>query len=287
MLFVPGNKPELIQKAVNTKADAVIIDLEDSVVEKEKDHAREIVRSLLGTGIFDNKQIFIRLNDRDSGYLQKEVEEFTHKDILGFLYPKVYDEAELNEFDKLLTEPETKSGFPKDRFKVIPLIETTSAIMNIHSICNASSRIIAVAFGSEDYLSDLCGKHDQPEHAFIFPRSIIANAARSTGIIPIDTLNIDVHDLEKLENKLHLTRILGFEGSLLLHPKEIEMAHRYYTPTDEEVEQAKKIIELSKEIDTGNRSVAIVDDMFIGPPLVRSATKLLKRYELIQQIKEL
>ncbi len=286
MLFVPGNRPDLIRKAVNSKADALILDLEDSVVESEKLFAREEIKKLLKADIFKNKQVFIRLNDIDSGLLEHELDELTHEFILGFLYPKVFESEEIIQFDELLQHYEKKGGFVKRNFKIIPLIETTAAVMNIQKICSSSTRIIAVAFGCEDYLSDLCGVHHDPEFALLFPRSMIANAARSAGIIPIDTLNIDVHNLEKLKKKLKITRILGFEGSLLLHPKEIELTNRYYTPSPEEIERAESIVTLSREIYNGNRSIAVIDGNFIGPPLVRSAQKLLDRYELIRQIEE-
>ncbi len=287
LLFVPGNRPDLIRKAVNSNADALIIDLEDSVVENEKHFAREEIKKLLNTDIFINKQIFIRLNDIDSGLLEHELDELTHESILGFLYPKVFESEEIIQFDELLHHYEKKGGFTERKFKIIPLIETTAAIMNIQKICSASPGIIAVALGSEDYLSDLRGLHHDDELALLFPRSMIANAARSTGIIPIDTLNIDVHNLEKLEKKLKLTRILGFEGSLLLHPKEIELTNRYYTPSPEEIERSEQIVALSEEIYDGKRSIAVIDGNFIGPPLVRSAKKLLARYEIIRQIEEI
>jgi len=287
LLFVPGNRPDLIRKAVNTKADALILDLEDSVVESEKHFAREEIKKLLKTDIFKNRQVFIRLNDIDSGLLEHELDELTHESILGFLYPKVYDSEEIKHFDELLQHYEKKGGFSERKFKIIPLIETTAAVMNIQKICCASPGIIAVALGSEDYLSDLRGLHHDDELALLFPRSMIANAARSTGIIPIDTLNIDVHNLEKLEKKLKLTRILGFEGSLLLHPKEIELTNRYYTPSPEEIERSEQIVALSEEIYDGKRSIAVIDGNFIGPPLVRSAKKLLARYEIIRQIEEI
>jgi len=286
MLFVPGNRSDLIRKAVTTKADALILDLEDSVVESEKCFAREEIKKLLKTDIFRNKQVFIRMNDIDSGLLEHELDELIHEYVLGFLYPKVYGSEEIIHFDELLRYYEKKGGFVERKFKIIPLIETTAAVMNIQNICSASQRIIAVALGSEDYLSDLRGLHHDEEFALLFPRSMIANAARATSIIPIDTLNIDVHNLEKLEKKLKLTRILGFEGSLLLHPKEIELTNRYYTPSPEEIERAEKIVTLSGKIHDGNRSIAVIDGNFIGPPLVRSAEKLLARYELIRQIKE-
>ncbi|MEA2103307.1 MAG: CoA ester lyase [Candidatus Cloacimonadota bacterium] len=284
LLFVPGNLPDLIVKAAKTKADALILDLEDSVADADKELARQKIKKIVDSGVLNNKQVFVRLNDIDSGLMEQEVYDLLHENLLGFLVPKIYDDEGIEYFCGLLNQAEMEKGFPKNKFKMIPLIETTSAVLNLMKICLASSRIIAIAFGSEDYLADLQGFHNEPEKAFQFPREMIANSARATGIIPIDTLNIDVHNLDKLRRKLQLTKILGFEGSLLLHPKEIELANKYYSPYPEEVKRAKRIIELSEETSRNNKPVKVVNGIFVGPPLVRKAKQLLEKHEFIRKI---
>ncbi|MHB8104780.1 MAG: aldolase/citrate lyase family protein, partial [Dehalococcoidales bacterium] len=115
------------------------------------------------------------------------------------------------------------------------------------------------------------------------PRAIIAMAARATGVIPIDTVHIDVHDLEGLEENVKLARILGFEGMLVLHPKELEIVHKYFTPNENEVENAREMLRLSRQAEAMDKGVAVLNGKFIGPPMVIAAEKILERDERIKK----
>jgi citrate lyase subunit beta/citryl-CoA lyase len=143
--------------------------------------------------------------------------------------------------------------------------------------------VVAVAFGCEDYVTDLNGKHDDQGNSIFFARNMIVNGARECGVIPIDTVHIKVHDLEDLEKNLILSRNLGFEGMLVLNPKELPLVHHYYSPSIEEVEWAKEMIELSEEATKEGKGVAVKDNKFIGPPMLKMATKILKKGAKIKQ----
>jgi citrate lyase subunit beta / citryl-CoA lyase len=277
MLFVPGNNERLIRKAVNTKADALILDLEDSVIETSKQEARDVVMKMVKSGIEKHHQIFVRTNDLDSGLVKKDFSQLCLEGVTGFMIPKSANEKDIQAFEKILKKHEKNNGFQEGHFKLIPLIETASAVLHAEEICRASRRVIAVALGSEDFCVDLQGIHDEDSKSLLVPRALIALAARAAGIIPIDTLHIRVHDLEDLEKNMKLARTIGFEGSLLLHPKEIEYAHRYFSPSKEEVQKAEIILKLNAEASENNKQVTIVDNVFIGPPMVKQANMILAR----------
>ncbi|MCK4654267.1 MAG: CoA ester lyase, partial [Candidatus Cloacimonetes bacterium] len=226
MMFVPGNNEKLLRSASKTNADALILDLEDSVINKSKQEARDTIKKILPEGIFEKFHVFIRLNDRDSGFLEKDVSDLMLEGVTGFIFPKSYGKDDIIYFENLLEKYEAEKGFQKGKFKIVPLIETASAVLHAEEICRASDRIIAAAFGSEDFCADIQGIHDKEGKSLLVPRALTVIAARAAGVIPIDTLHVNVHDLEDLEDNLKLARILGFEGMLLLHPKEIELAHK-------------------------------------------------------------
>ena len=286
LLFVPGNKERLIWKAANTAADALILDLEDSVIDASKQEARDVIKTMLKTEITEKHHIFIRINDLESGFVEEDFAQLTLEGIAGFIVPKSYSAEDVLSYEKILRKYEAEKGFPADHFKLIPLIETASAVLHAEEICRASKRIIAIAFGSEDFCADIQGIHDNDSKSLLFPRTLIALVARAAGVIPIDTLHVRVHDLEDLEKNLELARNLGFEGSLLLHPKEIEFAHRYFTPSDEEITKAELVLKLTGEAASKNRGVAILDNVFIGPPMVRQAKLTLARQEAIRKWEE-
>ena len=120
--------------------------------------------------------------------------------------------------------------------------------MNIQEICTACpERLIAVAFGCEDFMTELGGIHDEQYNSIFTARAMIAMGARANGVIPIDTVHIKVHDLEDLENNLIVGKQLGFEGMLVLNPKELPLVHQYYSPSEEQIAWAEEMIQLSEE----------------------------------------
>ena len=149
-------------------------------------------------------------------------------------------------------------------------------------ICTACpERLVAVAFGCEDFMTELGGKHDDKSDSIFTARAMIAMGAKAYNIIPIDTVHIKVHDLEDLERNLIIGRNLGFEGMLVLNPKELPLVHKYYSPTDTEVYWAEEMLQLSKEAVAQGKGVAVKEGKFIGPPMVKMANKILKKYKLI------
>jgi citrate lyase subunit beta / citryl-CoA lyase len=287
LMFVPAHNIKLMESASIKDSDVLLLDLEDSVQPVEnKKIARSNIKEWVQNDKFKGKIIFPRVNDRESGQLLKDVHELTIDGIHGFMYPKSKNGEDVYFFDKLLETIEYEKGIPIGTFKIIPLIETAAAVLNVQEICKASSRVLAIAYGCEDFISDLGGIHDVEGKSLFTPRAMIAMAAKANGVIPIDTVHINVHDLEDLEDNLKLSKIFGFEGMLVLNPKEIPLVHRYFSPTEEEVCEAKEMIEMAEIARKEGKGVAIQNGKFIGPPMIISAQNTLKKHELILKSKE-
>jgi citrate lyase subunit beta/citryl-CoA lyase len=225
--------------------------------------------------------MILTFNDRESGELLKDLTQLTIEGVHGFMYPKSTCGEDIYFVGKLLETIEYEKHIPVGTFKIIPLIETAGAIVNIKDICLASPRVVAVAFGCEDYVSDTHGKHDDAGKSIFYARNAIVNAARFAGIIPIDTVHIKVHDLEDLEREVILGKELGFDGMLVLNPKELPIVHQYYSPSEEEVAWATEMVELAEEAVREGNGVAVKDGKFIGPPMVRMAKNILAKHEMI------
>lgn len=281
-MFVPAHNERLMNSASHSDADILLLDIEDSVQPVEnKQIARDNIIKYVRSGMFNKYLLFPRVNDRESGELLKDVTQLTIEGITGFMYPKSKKGEDVYFFGKLLETIEYEKGLPVGTFKIIPLIETTGAVMNIQDICNACpNRVIAVAFGCEDFVTDLGGKHDQDGLSIYTARAMIAMGAKACGVIPIDTVHINVHDLEDLERNLILSKKLGFEGMLILNPKELPLVHRYYSPSSEQVIWAEEMLRLSEEAIKEGKGVAIKDNKFIGPPMVKMAKGILEKHNL-------
>ncbi|OEY73953.1 HpcH/HpaI aldolase/citrate lyase family protein [Salegentibacter salarius] len=283
LMFVPAHNSKLMESASTRDADVLLLDLEDSVQPAEnKPIARESIKKWIESGRFGNKKIFPRVNDRESGQLLKDIYQLTIEGIDGFMYPKAKNGDDIYFIDKLLETIEYEKGMPIGTFQLIPLIETTAAVLNAQEICKASSRVIAIAYGCEDFISDLGGIHDKEGQSLFTPRSIIAMAAKANNVIPIDTVHINVHDLDELEDNLKIAKILGFEGMMVLNPKEIPLVHQYFSPTDEEVKNANEILELAEAAKKEGKGVALVNGKFVGPPMIIAANKTIKKNNLIK-----
>lgn len=281
LMFVPAHNDRLMQSAARTNADVLLLDVEDSVQPLEnKQIARNNIIKYIEDGVFNNRILFPRINDRESGQLLKDVTQLSIKGVTGFMYPKARCGEDIYFIGKLLDTIEYDKGFKQGTFKLIPIIETTGAVMNIQDICKASPRVIAVAFGCEDYVTDLEGKHDIDGQSIFFARNMIVNGAHNCGVAAIDTVHIRVHDLDDLEHNLILSKKLGFDGMLILNPKELPLCHRYYSPSPEEVEWAEEMVQLTEESIREGKGVAVKDNKFIGPPMLKMAQDILKKNEL-------
>lgn len=282
LMFVPAHNTKLLESAVKRNADVLLLDIEDSVPYTKKQKSRDNIKEFAKRTDLNGKLLFPRVNDRESGELLKDIYQLTIEGISGFMYPKATKGEDIYFFGKLLETIEYEKGLPIGTFKIIPLIETAGAVINIREICCSCTRVIAVAFGCEDYVTDLQGKHDPEGQSIMMARNLISIGVRSCGVLPIDTVHIKVHDLEDLERNLILSKKLGFEGMLVLNPKELPLVHQYYSPTEEELVWAKEMLQLSEEAQQEGKGVAVKDNKFIGPPMVKMAWNILRKQELIE-----
>ncbi len=282
-LFVPGHIKKLIEKASECDADALVFDLEDSCKpNSNKKLARRLIKDYVSNGSYKKFNVFVRINPRESGFLFDDVTNLSIEGIDGFLYPMAKSKEDIIFFSNLLTEIELSKGYEVGKFKIFPVIETSGGILNSREICAASKRVVALGFGSEDFTTDLQSIRDIKGKSIFTPRALIAFAARSEGVIPIDTPYINLDDSDGLEKHCNDARILGFGGMQIIHPKEIETVHKVYTPNQKEIQNAKEIIKLSKEAEKENRGVVVMNEKFIGPPLVKRAKKLIDYASLIE-----
>lgn len=285
LMFVPAHNQKLLDSAVRRDADVLLLDIEDSVPYNDKQKARDNIKEFVKRKDLNGKLLFPRVNDRESGELLKDAYQLTINGIAGFMYPKSIKGEDVYFFGKLLETIEYEKGIPIGTFKIIPLIETTGAVINIKEICSACTRVIAVAFGCEDFITDLQGKHDLEGQSIMMARNLISIGARSCGVLPIDTVHIRVHDLKDLERNLIISKNLGFEGMLVLNPKELPLVNKYFSPTQEEISWAEEMVELSEEAKAEGKGVAVKDEKFIGPPMEKMAKNILRKKELISKQK--
>lgn len=282
MLFAPAHKMDLIKKAAQSSADAIVLDLEDSCQpDFNKALGRKNIVEALQSKIFGNKKKFVRINPRNTGFMFDDLLEVAIPELDAFLYPMAESKDDIIFFSNMLTELELSRKMIVGKIKLCPDIETGRGIMNASEIAHASERIVALGFGSEDFATDIDCVRDYENLSIQNARQQIVFAARAVGAIPIDTPHINVHDMEGLEKHIQQARLLGFGGMQIIHPKEIALCHQYYTPSEQEFNEANEIVTLYNEAQHNSNGVAIMDGKFISPPTYKRANLLIEKYKYI------
>jgi citrate lyase subunit beta/citryl-CoA lyase len=283
MLFVPANNPKHIEKAVNSAADALIFDFEDAIPADKKLEARKILRGYIEQGVFAGRKAFIRPNSLDSPELIQDIQCGIHKDILGFVPPKITSRDDIIFLEKLLTQMENTYNIENGHFKLAPLVETTGAVLNLSDILRDNKRIVAICFGGDDFLNDLHGQHGIPPIAHKTPKSLIAMAARSVGITPIDTPFLFLNDLEGLKVEKKEAFELGFGGALIINPRHIDIVNEAFTPdveTTKKAEAIMKAIAVSKATGAG---CVMLGERMVGPPMLRRSEHTIALMDLVKE----
>ena len=270
-LFTPANNPARINATVAIKSDSLVFDLEDSISPEEKDAARILLREALKSLDFlGDRNILIRVNDPSTEYFVQDISEIGPLGCFPLMIPKA-SEAVICEAEKELRELEAKGSF-NYKIPMIPVIETPSGVESVNEILKASPRIIGVVFGAEDFTAAMGVPRTKDITQLLYARSRIAIAARAAGIESMDTPFPDIDDIEGLREEAQSARLLGFTGKQAIHPQQIEIIHQVFTPTPEEIENARKIVNSFTE--KGGR-VITVDGKMVDKPVFKRAQVIL------------
>ncbi|PLX87867.1 MAG: CoA ester lyase [Desulfuromonas sp.] len=286
-LFAPGHLQHMIDKAAESQSDCVALCLEDAVPHNEKCNARQSVKKALTDGLFSHKPVFARINPIDTGMTLLDLEEVACNELDGFVYPMAKTADDIKKFDAQLSLIEHKIGLEEGHFSVIVLIETPLAVINAYEIATASKRVVGIMFGCEDYMAEMQSRYSEKEMSLFTPRSMVAIAARAAGIEAIDTPYVQVYDTEGLKRFATQGRDLGMSGMLVMTPRQIDVVRDAYSPTPEEVDVGKKIVQAADDAQKEGKGIVVVDGNFVSPPTLKQSHKLLKRYEAIKKLESL
>ena len=282
VLFTAGHNERYIEKAFHSDADCIVLDLEDAVPDALKDEARKLTREVLDGATPCSKPVMVRINPFESGLNLIDLDGVACKNLAGFIYPKAYCGDDIKAFDAMLTLKEKVLGLEVGHFCIIVLVETPRAVLNAYEIAVASPRVAGLLFGCEDFLADMESQYGPEQRSLLLPRHMICLAARAANVVPIDTPYVQVHDDTGLKEHIQRARELGFEGMLVMTPRQIEIARECYTPSDEELAEAAEMVRCAEDAVKNKRGIAMYGDKFISPPTLKGARKVLQRSEAIK-----
>ena len=263
-LYLPGNNPRYLNSIPVYEGDAVILDLEDSVALDYKVDARYLVKNALKYLDFGKSEIWVRINKEMAN---EDIKQISYGMPHGLCIPKVENEGDIQVIERIMEEIGVD-------FHLMPIIETAKGIANAREIALSSEKIVALAFGAEDYTRDVGAK--KKWETLLYPRFSILLAAKAAGIQALDTVYTDIEDEDGLREETKKIVEMGFDGKGAIHPGQIEIIHECFEPTKEEIKEAKKIIEAIEEAKKKGLGVASLDGKMIDLPVEKKARRILK-----------
>ena len=276
LLFVPGNRSDMLEKASSADTDILVPDMEDSVPDNEKHNARNLISEKLSTLSGKNQSIIPRVNALDTGLTFDDIRAVVSNNTYGISVGKIESNWDINEVSKILSQIESEKSLEPGSIKIIAWIESASAIMNVNSIATASKRMLGIAFGAEDFTNDMGIQRSESGVEILYPRSVVAIAAKAAGITAIDTPYVNFRDNDGLEEEIKNVLPLGFKAKFAIHPGQLQSINKLFSPSEEAVEYAKKVIEVFEEAERNGSGATSLDGKMIDVPVVKRARNLLE-----------
>lgn len=270
-----------IHKIPSLKADAVILDLEDSIPMTEKETARFFIKANLELAKSGVAEIYVRVNGTYSGLLEDDCDFIVQKGLDGIMIPKVESAKDVTDTEKIIEKLEKERGIDPGSIVLIPTLETAKGIVNVYEIATASKRNVAIGFGAVDFTRDLGTTISKEGSELFYARSKTSIAARAAGIQALDTVFIDLADSEGLIKDAERGKQLGFKGKFLIHPNQIEPVNRVFSPSEKEVEYAKKVVKAMKEAEAKGLGATSFEGRMIDIAVMRQAEDLVSLAESI------
>jgi citrate lyase subunit beta / citryl-CoA lyase len=275
LLFVPGNKANMLEKALGVAPDVLVPDMEDSVPDAEKANARETIAAHLPRLAAGGRPIVPRVNALDTPWTREDLAAVVGPHIFGVCIGKIHTAAQILEVAALLEPLERTSGLAPGSVKLIPWIESARGIMNCYEICIASPRLVAIAFGAEDFTHDMGIERLDEESQLAYPRATVCIAARAAGLQALDTPYFQFKDEAGLRANARAARQAGFKGKFAIHPAQIGAINESFSPSREEIERAQRVVAAFEEAERQGRGSTSLDGRVIDVPVVKRARALL------------
>ena len=270
-LYAPGNNPRLLAGIDIHGADCVLLDLEDSVPIEEKDSARILVKHLLAAVPFP-EDVWVRINPLAAGGVEDLVEALRGRPH-GVCLPKAESAADIAGLCAELVQIEAEVGIPEGATRIMPIVETARGVLNSTEIAAADDRVVMIAFGAEDFTRDVGAR--RTESSLRFARSMIVAAAAAAGIQASDTVYANLEDEDGLREEAAHARDLGFDGKGAINPRQLDTIHRAFSPTDEEIAYARRVVAAAAEAEAAGSGAVALDGRMVDRPVLERAKRII------------
>ena len=282
LLGIPGNERQLVSGAIDSNADEIFLDLEDSLAPGEKAAARSTLIDIVANHDWTERGVSYRINGTDTRWWYDDIIDVVDSVGSGVdtvIIPKVSDRSEVQAVEKLLTSAETNAGLKTGSIGLSAQIETAEGMNAVTDIAHASDRLTAIIFGPADYAASIGAAHgatDYPGHYWHYPLSRLSHAAASAGLLAIGGPFTD-DDPDAFERACRYERALGCDGKVVIHPEQVTTANEVFAPDQAEARRAKEIVEKYEAADPG--ALVAIDGNVIDREMYQMAHRILTRAE--------
>jgi len=273
MLFCPANRQELIEKAVARGADAVVVDLEDSVPEADKEKARANLQHLPASPV----PVYVRINGPPTPWALEDLRAAVQAGVSGVVVPKAESPDDIRRLDEEASRQEAarRSG----RVEFILMVESSLGVLRAYELAHSTHRVVSLccaAGEAGDLVADLGCSWSPEGIELLYARSHVLLAARAAGLeYPLDGVYMNFRDSEGLRRECMLAKRLGYTGKMVIHPAQIPVVHEVFTPTEEEVAQQRRVVEAYERALQEGRGAIELDGRMIDYAVVRKAKRVL------------
>lgn len=274
MMFVPGANAAMLRDAPLYGADSVMFDLEDAVSLNEKDSARTLVHFALKTFDYSAIETVVRINGLDTvGALDIEAMVLAGVNVIRL--PKTETAQDIIDVAAVITQVEEENDLPVGTTKMMAAIESAEGVLNARDIATASERLIGIALGAEDYVTNMKTRRYPDGQELLFARSMILHAARAAGIAAIDTVFSDINDTDGFIAETTRIKQLGFDGKSVINPRQIPLVNGIYAPSKAEIQKAKEVIWAIREAESKGSGVISLNGKMVDKPIVERAERVI------------
>jgi citrate lyase subunit beta/citryl-CoA lyase len=284
-LILPVNIQKFVEKAYLRGADAIVLDLEDSVPPEQKENARQKIKPSLPLAARGGADVFVRVN-KEPSLLKEDLQASIHPGLDGLVYPKTESPEEVSNLVAEIEKLERERGLPAGQIELALLVESPRGLLNLKEIATASSRIQSISIGPEDYCLEL-GIEPSPEGLELYyAMAKLVVICKANGLMPMGVMGSigDFRDLKGFEQAARRARQIGCEGASCIHPDQVEILNRVFSPDPAKVAYARRVVEaFEKGLAQGTASVN-VDGRMVDIPVYNRAKLILQRAEAIAEL---
>jgi citrate lyase beta subunit len=277
LLYMPGDDRRKIQKSATLGVDCICMDMEDGVAASRKTEARAIIAQAMKELDFGMSERCIRINSVGSGLESYDLVAALAANPDSIVVPKIESAAQVRWVSDHIESYELSSGREPGNVRLLVGVETAKGIINLRKIAEADRRLEAIIFGAEDYAASIGARRTKEATEVLYARQAVVTACVANDLQAIDMVYIDFHDLEGLRQEAAQGAGWGFSGKQVIHPNQVPVVQEAFTPSDEQIDYAKRVMETFEVSQREGRGAYALDGKMIDMPLLKNARKVLDR----------